>query len=148
MLIRVICGEKKKTSSPRIRGNILQMKDLNEISYDIIGCAYKVHSALGPGLLESTYEVCLAYKLNEMGCNVVTQKPLPVIFEGIKLEAGYRIDMIVENSIIVELKSIEGILPIHKAQLLTYMKLSGLNLGLLINFNVTDLKQGITRMVL
>ena len=124
------------------------MKDLNKISYDIIGCAYTVHSALGPGLLESTYEVCLAYKLNEMGYNVVTQKPLPVIFEGIKLEAGYRIDMIVENSIIVELKSIEGILPIHKAQLLTYMKLSGLNLGLLINFNVTDLKQGITRMVL
>lgn len=112
------------------------MKDLNTISYDIIGCAYKVHSILGPGLLESTYEVCLAYKLNELKYNIVTQKPLPVIFEGIRLEAGYRIDMVVEDLVIVELKSVEAILPIHKAQLLTYMRLSGLSLGLLINFNV------------
>jgi GxxExxY protein len=124
------------------------MIDLNSISYDIIGCAYKVHAALGPGLLESTYEVCLAHKLNELGYKVETQKPLPVVFEGIKLDAGYRIDLLVNDLVIVELKSIECILPIHKAQLLTYMKLSNISLGLLINFNVTDLKQGITRMVL
>jgi GxxExxY protein len=124
------------------------MKELNTISYDIIGCAYKVHSALGPGLLESTYEVCLAFELEKMGYKVVTQKPVPVVYEGIKLDAGYRIDMLVEDSIVVELKSVDGILPIHKAQLLTYMKLSGNKLGLLINFNVVDLKQGITRMIL
>lgn len=124
------------------------MIDLNSISYDIIGCAYKVHAALGPGLLESTYEVCLSHKLNELGYKVETQKPLPVVFEGIKLDAGYRIDLLVNDLVIVELKSIECILPIHKAQLLTYMKLSNISLGLLINFNVTDLKQGITRMVL
>jgi len=124
------------------------MKELNTISYDIIGCAYKVHSALGPSLLESTYEVCLAYELEKTGYKVVTQKPVPVVYEGIKLDAGYRIDMLVEDTIVVELKSVDGILPIHKAQLLTYMKLSGHKLGLLINFNVIDLKQGITRMIL
>lgn len=124
------------------------MKELNAISYDIIGCAYKVHSSLGPGLLESTYEMCLAFELEKMGYKVVIQKPVPVVYEGIKLDAGYRIDMLVEDVIVVELKSVEGVLPIHKAQLLTYLKLSGHKLGLLINFNVVDLKQGITRMVL
>lgn len=124
------------------------MEDLNSISYDIIGSAYKVHSSLGPGLLESTYEVCLAYKLKEMGYKVETQIALPVVFEDLKLEAGYRIDIMVENSIIIELKSVESIIPVHKAQLLTYMKLANIKLGLLINFNVADLKQGITRMVL
>lgn len=124
------------------------MKELNTISYDIIGCAYKVHSALGLGLLESTYEVCLAFELEKMGYKVITQKPLPVVYEGIKLDAGYRIDLLVEDSVVVELKSVESILPIHKAQLLTYLKLSGYTLGLLFNFNVVDLKQGITRMIL
>lgn len=124
------------------------MKELNAISYDIIGCGYKVHSTLGPGLLESTYEVCLAFELEKMGYKVVTQKPVPVVYEGLKLDAGYRIDMLVEDVVVVELKSVECVLPIHKAQLLTYLKLSGHKLGLLINFNVLDLKQGITRMVL
>ena len=103
---------------------------------------------MGPGLLESTYEVCLTYKLKELGYKVETQIALPVVFESIKLEAGYRIDILVENSIIIELKAVDAIIPVHKAQLLTYMKLANIKLGLLINFNVTDLKQGITRMVL
>ena len=123
------------------------MKKLNAISYDIIGCAYKVHSALGPGLLESTYEVCLEHELLISGLQVERQKPLPVIYNDIKLNAGYRIDLLVEKQIVIEVKSVDTIAPIHEAQLLTYLKLSGLKLGLLINFNVINLKSGITRRV-
>jgi len=121
---------------------------LNKISYDIIGCAYKVHSNLGPGLLESTYEVCLAYELNKLKYDIKVQKAMPVVYEDVKLDAGYRIDLLVENSVIVELKSVEALNDIHTAQILTYMKLSNVHLGLLINFNVKDLKQGIRRFVL
>ncbi len=124
------------------------MKELNDISYKIIGAAYEVHKHLGPGLLESTYEVCFASELNEAGLKVDIQKPLPVVYKNIKLDAGYRIDLLVENEIIIELKSVDEIAPIHEAQLLTYMKLSGKRLGLLINFNVKDLKKGIKRMIL
>jgi len=124
------------------------MERLNKISYDIIGCSYKVHSALGPGLLESTYEACLAYELKKTNYKVEIQKPLPVIYESVKLEVGYRIDIMVENSVIVELKSVEAINDVHIAQILTYMKLSHTKLGLLINFNVKDLKKGINRFVL
>ena len=124
------------------------METLNPISYDIIGAAYKVHSALGPGLLESTYEVCLEYELVKLGYRVERQKSLPVNYEGIKLDAGYRIDLLVEDSVIVELKSVEDVLPIHHAQVLTYLKLSKMKLGLLINFNVRDLKLGIKRIVM
>jgi GxxExxY protein len=92
------------------------MKELNELSYQIIGCIYKVHSELGPGLLESTYEACLAYELSEEGLFVERQCPLPVIYKGIKLDAGYRIDMIVNKKIILEIKSVEYTAPIHKAQ--------------------------------
>ncbi|HMN47603.1 MAG TPA: GxxExxY protein [Ignavibacteriaceae bacterium] len=123
------------------------MEELNKISYDIIGCAYKVHSGLGPGLLESTYQVCLEYELKKMGYNVEAEKALPVIYDEIKLDAGYRIDLMVNKSVIVELKSVEGINDVHIAQLLTYLKLSNVKLGLLINFNVKDLKQGIRRFV-
>ncbi len=121
---------------------------LNKISYDIIGCSYKVHSSLGPGLLESTYEACLAYELKKMNYKIETQKALPVIYEEVKLEVGYRIDLSVNDSVIVELKSIEAINDVHIAQILTYMKLSKVNLGLLINFNVKDLKKGINRFIL
>jgi len=121
---------------------------LNKISYDIIGCAYKVHSNLGPGLLESTYEVCLAYELSKLKFDTKVQKAMPVVYEDVKLDAGYRIDLLVENSVIVELKSVEALNDIHTAQILTYMKLSNVHLGLLINFNVKDLKQGIRRFVL
>ena len=124
------------------------MKHLNDISYKIIGCAYKVHSALGPGLLESAYEACLHHELLSEGFNVERQKPLPVIYGDVKLDAGYRMDIMVENSVVVEIKSVDAIAPIHEAQLLTYLKLSGKKLGLLINFNVTDLKKGIIRRVM
>ncbi len=124
------------------------MEYLNSISYEIIGAAYQVHSELGPGLLESTYEVCLEYELTKRGFKVERQKALPVIYDEIKLDAGYRIDLLVEDSIIVELKAVAAIDPIHKAQVLTYLKLSDLQLGLLLNFNVTDMKKGINRFVM
>lgn len=124
------------------------MEKINDISYKIIGCAYTVHSELGPGLLESTYETCLEYELMEKGLKVERQKPLPVIYKDIKLNAGYRIDLLIENKVVVEIKSCEAIVPIHEAQLLTYLKLADKKLGLLINFNVKDLKQGIMRRVM
>jgi len=124
------------------------METLNLISYDIIGAAYKVHSALGPGLLESAYEVCLEYELVKMGYKVDRQKALPVIYDGVELDAGYRIDILVEDSVIVELKSVSEMVPLFKAQLMTYLKLSELQLGLLLNFNVIDMKKGITRIVM
>ena len=121
---------------------------LNNITYDIIGNSYKVHTALGPGLLESTYEACLAYELKKAGYKVEAQKALPVIYNDVKLEVGYRIDLLVENKVIVELKSVEAINDVHKAQILTYLKLANIKIGLLINFNVKDLKQGIKRFIL
>ncbi len=124
------------------------MEKLNKISYEILGAAYKVHSELGPGLLESTYEICLEHELLEKGLKVEKQVALPVVYKDIKLDAGYRIDLLVENSIIIELKAVDAIVPVHKAQLMTYLKLSGFKLGLLINFNVTDLKQGINRIIM
>ena len=124
------------------------MENLNLLSYEIIGAAYQVHSELGPGLLESTYEVCLEYELLKRGFKAERQKALPVIYDEIKLDAGYRIDLLVEDSIIVELKSVTSIEPIHKAQVMTYMKLSEKKLGLLLNFNVTDMKKGINRFVM
>ncbi len=122
-------------------------EEINNITYEIIGCAYKIHSELGPGLLESTYEACLAYDLESKGYKVERQKALPVVYKGIKLEVGYRIDLMIENSVIVELKSVETINDVHIAQILTYMKLSNTKIGLLINFNVKDLKQGIKRFI-
>lgn len=122
--------------------------ELNDLTYKIIGCTYKVHSELGPGLLESTYEVCLEYEMIKAGLTVERQKPLPVIYDQIKLEAGYRIDLLVNYQIVLEIKSIDSIAPIHKAQLMTYLKLSGKKLGLLLNFNVQDMKSGINRIIM
>ena len=124
------------------------MENINQLTYNIIGCAYKVHSVLGPGLLESAYESCFAYELRKLDYIVETQKPLPVIYEDVKLDAGYRIDILIENKVLLELKSVEAICDIHTAQILTYLKLSGIKIGLLINFNVKDLKQGIKRFVM
>ena len=124
------------------------MEYLNEISYEIIGCAYKVHSTLGPGLLESTYEACLEYELKKEGYKVERQKALPVIYDDIKLDLGYRVDLLVEDEVIVELKAVKETSPIDEAQLITYLKLSGNKLGLLINFNVKNLQHGIKRRVL
>lgn len=121
--------------------------ELNKISETIIGCAIKVHRALGLGLLESTYEVCLVHELRKTGLKVQAQVALPVIYDGIKLDSGYRIDLLVEDSVIVELKAIDSLLPIHEAQLLSYLKLSNKKLGLLINFNVKILKNGVKRLM-
>ena len=121
--------------------------ELNALSEKIIGCAIKVHRTLGPGLLESTYEVCLVHELKKAGLKVERQVSLPVIYDGIKLDAGYQLDVLVEDAVIVELKSVENLLPIHEAQLLTYLKLANKKLGLLINFNVTLLKNGIKRKI-
>ena len=119
----------------------------NDLSQIIIGCAIKVHTALGPGLLESAYEECLYYELVKEGLKVEKQKALPLIYEEIKLEVGYRLDLIVEDKVIIEIKACEGLNDVHLAQVLTYLKLSNVKLGLLINFNVTRVKDGIKRVV-
>jgi GxxExxY protein len=118
----------------------------NELSKIIIGAAIRVHSALGPGLLENAYLECLYYLLVKEGLYVEKQKPMPVLFEEVKVECGYRVDLLVENKVIVEGKSIEALHPIHMAQTLTYLRLGGIRLGLLINFNVLLLKNGIKRV--
>jgi GxxExxY protein len=120
--------------------------EINEITGQIVDAAIKVHTALGPGLLESAYEACLMYELNKRGLIVRNQVPLPVRYEEIVIEVGYRIDLLVNESVIVELKSVDDVAPIHRAQLLSYLKLGGIKIGLLINFNVELLKHGITRM--
>ena len=119
----------------------------NDLSQLIIGCAIKVHTALGPGLLESAYEECLYYELVKEGLKVEKQKALPLIYENIKLEVGYRLDLIVEGKVIIEIKAVESLNDVHLAQVLTYLKLSNVKLGLLINFNVTRVKDGIKRIV-
>jgi GxxExxY protein len=122
--------------------------DFDELSNRVIGCAIEVHRALGPGLLESTYEQCLAYELRQAGVDFKLQHPLPVHYKGVKLDCGYRVDVLVQNQLILELKSVNAVLGIHHAQLLTYMKLANIRTGLLINFNVAQLKNGIKRFVL
>ena len=124
------------------------MKDLNSITETIIGAAIAVHRELGPGLLESAYEACLAYELVDRGVSLEQQKPLPIKYRGVELDCGYRIDLLVERQVIIELKAVERLEPIHEAQLLSYLKLSGCRVGLLINFNVKVLKNGIRRLVL
>jgi GxxExxY protein len=121
--------------------------DINELSSKIIGAAIEVHKKLGPGLLESVYEECICHELSLRGISFERQKPLPVVYKGKKLDCGYRFDIVVEKAIILELKSCERIEPIHRAQLLTYLKLSGLNLGLLLNFNTPVMRDGIVRIV-
>ena len=126
------------------RKNIM---DENEVANKIIGYAIEVHKILGPGLLESAYQECLFYKLQKEGLIVQKEKPMPLIFEGIKLECGYRIDILVENKVVIEIKSVESLTDVHLAQILTYIKLGNYRLGLLINFNASLLKQGIRRVI-
>ena len=121
--------------------------EINELSSKIIGAAIEVHKALGPGLLELAYEECVCHELSLRGLSLERQKPLTVRYKGIELDCGYRLDVVVENVIILELKSCEKIEEIHKAQLLTYLKLSGLKVGLLLNFNVPVMRDGIVRIV-
>ena len=122
--------------------------EFDELSHRVIGCAIEVHRFLGPGLLESTYEQCLSYELSRRGIDFRCQQPLPIDYKEVRLDCGYRVDLLIENRLVVELKSVEELKRIHAAQLLTYMKLSNMPVGLLINFNSTRLKEGIQRYVL
>jgi len=119
----------------------------NEIAAEIVDASYRIHTNLGPGLLESVYEAVLAFELEKRGLNVVRQQALPVIYESMKLEEGFRADLVVEDKVIVELKSVEILAPVHKKQLLTYLKISGKKLGLLINFGSALIKDGMERII-
>ena len=136
----------KKAKNPQCYQRLKIMTE-NEISYQIIGAALEVHKALGPGLLESAYKECLAFKLNQLGFYIEKEKPMPLVFEGVHLECGYRIDILVERKLVIEIKSVEALNDVHLAQTLTYLKLGNYKLGLLINFNVALLKQGIKRII-
>jgi GxxExxY protein len=121
---------------------------INLITKQVIDAAFQVHSKLGPGLLESVYELCLAHELGKRNLKYKSQVAVPVLYDGVKIDAGFRLDLLVEDQVIVELKAVEQVLPVHEAQLLTYLKLTQLRLGLLINFNVPLIKQGIKRIIL
>ncbi|HMK24476.1 MAG TPA: GxxExxY protein [Chitinophagaceae bacterium] len=124
------------------------MENINDITGKIIGASFKVHSELGPGLLESSYKECLYYVLTKSGLFVEKEKPLPLVYEEVKLDIGYRLDLFVETKVVVEVKSVETLTDVHTAQVLTYLKLTQCKVGLLINFNVADLKKGIKRLIL
>ncbi|MBI1780959.1 MAG: GxxExxY protein [Sphingobacteriales bacterium] len=124
------------------------MQEINTITEQILKCAFKVHSELGPGLLESSYKECLFYELNKIGFYTEKEKPLPLIYEEVKLEIGYRVDLMVENKVIIEIKAVDALNDIHTAQVLTYLKLSGCKVGLLLNFHTKHLKEGIKRLIL
>ena len=126
----------------------MDIKRINNLSGRIIGSAIEVHRQLGPGLLESAYQLCLAYEFRENGINFLLEHPLPIKYKNIDIDCAFRADFIVEDSIILELKAVEKIIPIHEAQLITYLKITGIKLGLLINFNVKLLKNGIKRIIL
>lgn len=123
------------------------MEDLNKISGEIIGAAIEVHKALGPGLLESAYQECLFYELANKGFHVVKEQPMPIVYKEVKLDHGYRMDLLVENKIVIEIKTVDAFSDVHFAQVLTYLKLGNYKLGLLINFNVLKLKDGIKRII-
>jgi len=136
------------TKAPRSRRVEEIPARTNEIAREIVDASYKVHSTLGPGLLETVYETCLAHELGMRGLRVARQIEVPVVYEGKRLQTGFRLDLLVENSVVIELKAADALLPVHKAQLLTYLKLTGHRLGLLINFNVPLIKNGIVRLAL
>ena len=123
------------------------MMSIDNLNFKVIGCAMRVHSALGPGLFENTYEECLCFELKEMGLNVFRQKPIPLVYKEIQLEIGYRIDLLVEDQLILEIKAVESINDVHLAQLLTYLRLSKCTQWLILNFNVASMKNGIKRVV-
>ena len=120
----------------------------NDLTHEILDSAYKVHSALGPGLLESAYQTCLIHELTKKGLETIAEQPVPIVYDDIKLDCGYRLDILVENTVIIELKTVEAFTDVHTAQILTYLKFSKKHVGLLINFNVKSLKNGIRRFVL
>ena len=131
-----------------LRKDIKLDKETEAVATAIVDCAYKVHKQLGPGLLENVYEMCLVHELHKKGINTKTQVAMSIVYDGIKLDAGLRVDLLVNKKIVIELKAVENILPVHEAQLLTYLKLSNNRLGFLMNFNVPLIKHGIKRMVL
>lgn len=126
--------------------SVIMIKE-NELSKIIIGCAIKVHKHLGPGLLESAYQECLYYELLQAGLTVIKEKPMPIVYKEVKLNHGYRIDLLVENKVVVELKTVERFTDVHTAQVLTYLRLGDFRLGILLNFDVTVLKNGIKRII-
>jgi GxxExxY protein len=127
--------------------DVASVRSTDQITEKIIGSAIAVHKALGPGLLESAYEECLCFELAEAGLEFKRQVALPVVYKGVKLDCGYRMDVVVEESVIIEIKAVERIVPVHEAQLLSYLKLTGIKVGLLLNFHVPVLKSGIKRIV-
>ncbi len=131
-----------------VKNKSLITNNLNNLTYQVIGAAYKIHSSLGPGLLESAYKEALFYVLGKEGFFVEKEKVLPLLFETVRLDAGYRLDLLVENKVVVEIKAVESFTDVHMAQVLTYLKLSGCKTGLLLNFNVADMKKGIKRIIL
>ncbi len=128
-------------------GTPVKARDLNALSKIILDCTFRVHTGLGPGLLESAYLGCMTYELRQQNLDVNSEVVLPVKYRGVTIDLGYRLDVLIENAIILELKAIERVLPIHHAQLLSYLKLSGKELGFMLNFNVLHMKDGITRVV-
>ncbi len=122
--------------------------DIDDITHEILDSAYQVHTSLGPGLLESVYRTCLAYELREKGLKVEEEKELPLVYKDVKMNCGYRMDILVENKVVVELKTVETFADVHYAQILTYLRLSGNKVGLLLNFNTKSLKNGIKRFIL
>ncbi len=125
----------------------VETQKLNKLTEKIIGCAIEVHRSLGPGLLESAYEECLCYELSQSGIVFERQVPLPVVYKGVKLDCGYKMDVVIAKSVIIEIKAVERIIPVHEAQLLSYLKLYNKKVGLLINFHVLILKNGLKRIV-
>jgi GxxExxY protein len=121
--------------------------EINEITSQVIAAALKVHSAIGPGVLESVYKTCVHHELRRTGLSVQAEVALPVLYDDLRMESGFRIDLLVENMLVIELKCVEALLPIHKAQLLTYLRLANMPLGLLLNFNVVHLRDGIKRVL-
>lgn len=139
---------KSNTKGHKVSYFAFQHMELEDVFKKTLDCSYHIHSALGPGLLESAYQECLFYELMQSGLFVEKQKPMPLIYKEVKLEVGYRIDLLVEHKVVVEIKSVEALADVHLAQILTYMKLSGCKLGLLANFNVKHLKDGLKRVIL
>jgi GxxExxY protein len=137
-------GSQRPTEEKR---NTECFMEINEITEIIIGCAIEVHRNLGPGLLESSYETCLCYEIEKAGLKVIRQLGLPLVYKEIRLEQGYRLDLLVEGLVVVEIKKVEAITDVHIAQTLTYLKLSGAKVGLILNFNVLKLKDGIKRLI-
>jgi GxxExxY protein len=140
--------EKERMEGEKIITTSGQYNPVNTITGKVIQCAIEVHRILGPGLLESVYEKCLAYELAKTGMTIETQKELPMLYKDVQIDCGFRLDIVVEKTVILEIKAVEKMLPIHEAQILTYMKLTGIKTGLLINFNVRLLKEGLKRFVL